>query len=50
MFPVVLEQLIKKGILLAYFHDLGKQNFSIRDLLIFLFMNHAGDPPVQPSI
>ena len=46
---LVWEQVTKKSILLAYFRDLGKRNFYIRDLLFFLFMVRAKDSPHPPQ-
>ena len=42
---LVLEQVIKKSILPAYFHNSGKQNFHIHDPLFFSFVNHVRDIP-----
>ena len=41
----MLEQVIKKSILLAYFHDSGKQNFYFRDPIFFPFANREPPPP-----
>ena len=39
------------SLILAYFRDLGKRNFYIRDPCssIFPFVNRTRDPPVRPS-
>ena len=41
----MLEQVIKKSVLLAYFHDSGKQNFYFRDPIFFPFANREPPPP-----
>ena len=46
----VLERVIKKSILLAYFRDSGKRNCYIRDPLFFLFVNRAREPLYQPPV
>lgn len=47
---LVLEQVIKKSILLAYFHDSGKQNFYFRDPIFFPFANREPPPFLRPSL